>query len=188
MKNNNSKTVIQHSIPGRLRLRVPLSRWSPETRSRFENELAGLPGVRWTRLNAKGNSVIVRYDLKVLTLETLITRLSEFFPLIPSRVSAPGGQSKKQGADPRRSELGSAQRRFVGLTVLAAGVLFRRVVLRLGVAQTLFSPLGVITVLAALPLVKSGLEDLRQKRLSLESFLGGGIITAVAAGEASGRP
>ena len=86
--------------------------------------------------------------------------------------------------DSRQSELVSAKRRFFGLSALVAGVFVRTVVLGLPLAQALFSPLGVVTALAALPLVKAGAADMRQRRVSLESFLGGSILVAVVAGEA----
>ncbi|MBC2745390.1 MAG: cadmium-translocating P-type ATPase, partial [Desulfosarcina sp.] len=79
----------------------------------------------------------------------------------------------------------SALWHFVGMTLLVGMVFVREVILKRPLAQTLFSPLGMITSLAALPLVKKGFEKLKEGRLTLESFLGGSIIAAVAACEAA---
>jgi cation-transporting P-type ATPase C len=98
--------------------------------------------------------------------------------------TADADQRALERSGSKSSEQKRAARRFIGLTAVAGTVLFRTAVLGLPVAQTLFSPLGVIASLAALPLLRQGIKDLGQRRISLESFLGGSIIAAVVAGEA----
>lgn len=51
-------------------------------------------------------------------------------------------------------------------------------------AQSFFSPLGLLTSLASLPQVVKGVRKIKEGRVTLESFLGGSIILAAAAGEA----
>ena len=66
-----------------------------------------------------------------------------------------------------------------------AVVLVRQFVFMLPVAQTAFSPLGLLTALASLPLLRSSVEHFRKDRtVSLESFLGGTTLIAIAVGEA----
>jgi cation-transporting P-type ATPase C len=184
MKKISKTVVVRHAVPGRIRFRMPLVRQSSKTRKQLEQMLVAIPGVRWTRLNVPCGSVIVRYDRQALTREALIRSIADFFRRHGARVPVASKDRSGRSLDSHNHKLPSAWRRFIGLTALTVGVFFRQVVLRLPVAQTLLSPLGVITALASLPLVKAGIADIRERRISLESFLGGSIVTAVAAGEA----
>ena len=73
---------------------------------------------------------------------------------------------------------------FIGLSFLTLIVFIWEVLLQRPVAQKLLSPLGLITAALAMPLVKRGVEDIKDRRFTLESFLGLSIVIAVAAGEA----
>lgn len=184
MSQTDKSIVIRHVLPGRIRYRLPRLRRQPGMAAPLADMLTATEGVLWVRVNAKCDSVVVRFDPQTLTQQALTRMLADFW-----RSRGSGAVSKVQRAversdDPRRSELTSAKRRFIGLSILGAGVFVRTVLLGLPVAQSLLSPLGAIIALAALPLLRSGMKDLRDRRVSLESFLGGSIVVAVAAGEA----
>jgi cation-transporting P-type ATPase C len=146
--------------------------------------LAGMPGVQRTRVNLRCSSVVIRFDPKSLTREALGRAIGDFWCEKAAPGASPADLVPFGETDAHDRQLASAKRRFAGLSVLSAGVFIGRVVLGVPLAQTLLSPLGVITAVAALPLLKAGLSDMRERRISLESFLGGSILAAVAAGEA----
>jgi cation-transporting P-type ATPase C len=184
MKKTDKPLVLKHMVPGRARYRLAQLNRRSERREELVRMLAGTAGVRRTRVNLKCSTLVVRFDPQALTPQQLTRVLADFWR--PGAASAdPAGTAVPARLDkPPASELAAAKRRFIGLSALAVGVFVRTIVLGLPIAQALFSPLGVITALAALPLVKTGLSDLRRGRISLESFLGGSILAAVAAGEA----
>lgn len=181
----NNKIKIQHAVTGRIRFKIPSIRFNAKASQRFEDRFNEMNGIRWVGSNLKSASLIVRYDHHVISRNDVIERLKGV-PVAGQAVS-PGKKLtpiKPAGAS-RDNALKSALGRFVGMTLLVGVVFVREVILKRPLAQTLFSPLGMITSLAALPLVKKGFEKLKEGRLTLESFLGGSIIAAVAAGEAA---
>jgi cation-transporting P-type ATPase C len=184
MKKTDKPIVLKHVFPGRARYQLLHLGRRPDLRDQLVQMLTDTAGVQRTRVNAKCNSLVVRFDPQILPPQQLTRTLADFWRrgAMPARrepARVPARQNRS-----RRSELASAKRRFAGLSVLAVGAFVRTIALGLPLAQSLLSPLGIITALAALPLIKKGLSDLRQRRISLESFLGGSILTAVAAGEA----
>ncbi|WP_419657304.1 heavy metal translocating P-type ATPase [Desulfosarcina variabilis] len=183
MRRGYKPIIVRHAISGRVRYRLPRLRRHRALATPLSDMLGATEGVQWTRVNPKCDAVVVRFDPQTLPQQTLTRTLEDFWYTRVSPVVSKDGHVPARADDSRRSELASAKRRFIGLSILGAGVFVRTVLMGLSVAQTLFSPLGVIIALAALPLVSSGLSDIRERRLSLESFLGGSIIAAVAAGE-----
>lgn len=179
------KTVkVQHAIPGRMRLKIPAWNVNGKGTHCFQESLPRVKGVRWIRINPGNMSLIVRYDQELVGPSEILDRVHAV--LASSRAPVP---EKNHPLPPssnglRENSTRSALLCFIGTFVLAGIVLLRNFVLKTPVAQGLFSPLGLITVVAAIPLVKKGIQSLGEGRISLESFLGGSIIAAVAAGEA----
>ena len=176
--------AIRHDIPGRLRLRVPelLYEGDPPAIAR---ELEQHPGVILVRVNSKCASLILRYDPEVLSRQTLLHHVGDCFP------SVSGGEAG-QKCDARapcaccdqKVSVGGGLRRFAVISGVVATVFVRTSLLGATVAQTVFSPLGVITMACALPLVRKGVRDLRRKRPSLDAFLAGGVLASVVGGQA----
>ena len=184
MTTPHNPIVVRHAVPGRIRYRLPRLRRRRELIKPLSELLTATAGVQRVRINPKCDGLIVRFDSKALTQLSLTGIVADFWrgeavPTVSGDKSVP-----TCAKNDRQSELATTKRRFVGLSLLGAGVFVRTVLLGLPLAQTLFSPLGIIIALAALPLVRSGLTDMRERKISLESFLGGSIIVAVAAGEA----
>ena len=65
-----------------------------------------------------------------------------------------------------------------------AYVFVRKVLLKTAVAETALSPLGVISLLAAVPVVRQSLRHMREKRFTLEGFLAAGCAAATFSGQA----
>jgi manganese/zinc-transporting P-type ATPase C len=180
MKTTDNALQVLHALPGRVRYRLTGVSRCGGWEAPLAQKLDAVPGVRWTRVNPACRSIVVRFEPATLEQAALTRTLSDFHRGVqkPRPSAAP---LRKGGAE--FPGIRSAKRRFACLSVLAAGVFVRTTVLGLPLAGTLFSPLGAVTVLMALPLVRAGLSDLRRRRLTLESFLGGGIVAAASAGE-----
>ena len=175
MKNSSVSIVIQHAIEGRIRFRIPAIRQNGSLGREIIRGLEDISGIRSKRINAKCASIIVRYDPQSLTPRAVTDTICSLCRCdgLPA--------AKGRGA---ATELAPARRRFIGLSLVGLVVLIRESILGLTIGTTLLSPLGIITTAAALPLIRSGLADLRQRRISLDGFLGASIIAAVGAGEA----
>jgi manganese/zinc-transporting P-type ATPase C len=180
--------TICHAIPGRIRCRVPAMGRTGLTREKLAQTLGSRNGVRWVRINDKCNSVIIRYKTGQVTQTELAASLGQLVNACNTTGKKTGKEHTTPASGQQRNRLPQeiirSGQRFAGLSLLAAMVLVRRLLLRTIPAQTLFSPLGLITAAAALPLIRKGCSDIKNKHISLESFLGGSIVTAAAAGEA----
>jgi len=163
--------AIRHSIHNRIRFVIPAVRWNEPLSRQIHSAFESVAGITWVRINPKSASLVIRFREEILSRASLVSILESIFPIT----------KQKQPAD-RTSPAASVS--FMGLTIYAAGILFRRHALKLAVAQNFFSPTGMVVTLFALPLLRKGIKSIREKRVSLESFLGGSIIAASMSGEA----
>jgi len=174
---------IKHSIPERIRFKVNAIRFNEAASLRLAEQTKAVNGVTWAGTNSKSASLIVRYDQQILTKADLIESVRTFIP--QPETTRPAKNINLLSREVRGTSLKSSLFHFIGLSVLTVILFIREVVLKRPLAQNFFSPLGLITAVSALPLLKKGLENLKEGRFTLESFLGGCIITAVIAGEAA---
>ncbi|MBL0717342.1 MAG: cation-translocating P-type ATPase [Desulfosarcina sp.] len=175
---------IKHSIAERIRFKVYPIRCDLKASSILENHFKNIEGIKWVKANSKSASLIIRYNKSIITKNDILKIVTDLY----------GGQKKLEignNIDPGKKNLEKKERnlkfsllRFTGLSVLTVIVFVKEVLLKQTFSQKLLSPLGLITTAMALPLVKKGVEDIKTRRFTLESFLGLSIVVAVAAGEA----
>lgn len=207
---SKNSLAIKHGIPGRVRLGGSVLRRNPALAGELESSLGRLPGVFGLRLNLACGSVVVAYDAELQDQDRLLQKALACLraqlrpplpgqPLCASELCGPAAPdpaalcscgsgacpgracaSTRTGCDPLRPAL----RHFTAVSTVMGVVLYRRFVLGLAVGTTLTSPLGVAALLAALPLLRKAARQIKQRRVTLESFLGAGCVAAVAAGEA----
>lgn len=190
--------IVKHSIRGRTRFSNPLLKRSARASGELEQSLLGIDGIIAVRCNYKCSSIVICYNPDVQCNSKLIgiveTQLAYFAGKKTNSKKSKesektacnncAGYSKHSDAAERRSELKLYKRQFIGLSVVSAAVFIKTQLLRGVVAQGLFSPLGLIGAVCAMPLLKKAATDIREKRkLSLNTFLAGGIISALAFGE-----
>lgn len=164
--------VIKHSIPNRIRFVIPAIRWNTSLQEKLYNSLDTEQGINWIQVKPKSSSLIVRYQNKIITEKAIISLLEQLFNYQKPQ--------KKQGKEKSNK---STSISFIGLSAYTVGILIRQNFFKLSVAQNFFSPTGLVVTLFALPLLRKGLGSIRQKKVSLESFLGGSIVIASVAGE-----
>jgi manganese/zinc-transporting P-type ATPase C len=173
--------TVRCAIPGRTRCTIPTLRFNEGLSNAVKQAMEASPDVLWVRVNPVCASIVIRYESARVTHTTLLERLKA---LLNDRAGVLARREPLPIAKPEPTETTSAFWRFVAMTLLAGIVLVRQAILKIPTAGNLLSPLGLATSLAALPLVKKGLQSIREGRISLESFLGGSILAAVSAGEA----
>ncbi len=74
--------------------------------------------------------------------------------------------------------------RFSSLSAIFGLVLARRIIFSVPIAQGFLSPLGLASVLFSLPLLKSGFEQAKKKKVSLDAFLGTGCVVTAFSSQA----
>lgn len=191
--------IIKHAMTGRTRFYHALLKKTANFSGELERGLLAVDGIRSVRCNHKCASIIVRYDPAQQSntkLMDIVTTQINFFISKNSDGKKAGltegaactactRYSSNVETAERRSELKLYKRQFIGLSVVAAAVFVKTQLFRSVVAQGLFSPLGFVGVVCAIPLLKKAGQDIRKKRkLTLNSFLAGGIVAALAFGEA----
>jgi Cu2+-exporting ATPase len=71
------ETHIVHTIPGRVRLRIPALRWAHELTGSLEALLGAQPGITGVRVNRWCHSVTVNYDSLQWTSDTVSAFLQQ---------------------------------------------------------------------------------------------------------------
>jgi cation-transporting P-type ATPase C len=173
----------RHSIPGRLRLEVTPKRLA----SSLGTACAALPGVRHVRVNPACAALVVRYDPQQTGPSRLLAALGQELSLLDL---APGSAPPVQQACACRapatktSGVGRQFVRFLSLTGVMAYVFVRKVLFKAALVETAFSPLGLIALAAAWPVLRESLRHAREKRFTLEGFLAAGCVAAAFSGQA----
>ena len=175
---------IKHSIPERIRLKIYPIRLNPKASFLLEKEFENVKGIKWATANHKSASLTIRYDQVVITQKDILEIVTDFYACSGKTKVDKNSCSAKKDLEKRGETLKSSLFRFIGLSLLTIIVFTRDVLLKKPLAQNLFSPLGLITTALSVTLVKKGVENFKERRFTLESFLGLSIITAVIAGEA----
>ncbi|MCP4114573.1 MAG: cation-translocating P-type ATPase [Desulfobacteraceae bacterium] len=174
---------VKHAIARRLRFKAKVIRFNPEAANDVVGALEGLPGITGLRANPKSASLVIRYDNAVVSENAVIAAVRDYFAGKAEKkvqCACAKASDKTSGKDAIRSNA----IRFAGLSAVTAGVFVKETILGGVIAQGLFTPLGVVVALAAIPLIKRGLDQIKEKRFSLEVFLGASILIACGAGEA----
>ncbi len=196
MKNDtatNSKPVsdlIRHYLPGRVRFQAPRLH-NRQVAAGIASALGAFSGVRSAEANPACGSLLIRYDKDSCTIQAL---LAEIESLLLKSLSGLSVQASS-AACPEISSCGCAappaqpvnlpglKRRFWGLTATVAALFIRNRLISTPFTGGLFSPFGLLTAAFALPLVRRGFSNLHQKKINLDTFLGGSLMLAIGAGE-----
>ncbi|MEF2230784.1 MAG: cation-translocating P-type ATPase [Pseudodesulfovibrio sp.] len=186
--------AIQHAIPGRVRFKVRPLRRDEELARRLGSGLAALPFVETVRPNAKCASLVVRYRAEsgdAAAIEAALHQLLDgtadasaclegapdcASPLCQCRACS----ATRTGCHPVRPAL----RRFTAISAVLGGALTVSLLLGVGLAQTALSPVGIAAIVFSAPLFRQAARQLRDRRFTLEMFLGASCVAAVFAGEA----
>lgn len=183
MTGESKSAAIRHAIPGRIRFKVPALSAGGEVARGLEKRLGRLEGVRWVRVNSSSGSLVVGYDGDAIGADDLS---GEVRAVLTARKAVVKEDEKSRDRSPGKfgkDTIFSALLRFLGMSLMVGVILFRRVVLKKPPTQNPLSPIGILAVVAAVPLVKKGIGGLYKGQITLEGFLGISILAALAAGE-----
>jgi hypothetical protein len=91
------RALIEHQMPGRLRLRIPSRRGDAAFFAAAEDRLRGAPGLRQVRANPWTGGVLVLHAGDVEAIAGF-ARAQELFDLAPPGASAPPAPRRRDGA------------------------------------------------------------------------------------------
>ncbi len=205
MNMRSEKFTVKSRIPGRLRLRVPAIRFSQERADALQTWLSAHPSVVSAEARPRSASVILFFDPHQMEATVVLDLVSSalsgvlhapFFEDLPGpldRVSLSGHAAC--GLDCRvchpiprtlkRRSLAGRLVEVVAITAFVGYTLIRRWVFKLPLSQGPLSLVAGVALVAAIPLFRHALEDLRQgKAMSLFPFLAGTCVLAIVVGEA----
>ncbi len=171
---------IRHSLPGRVRLRI-----APRGMlAAAEICCAALEGVLRIRSNSACGSLVVVYDSGRTSREAILTALRA---CQPAEEAAPVAIPETDcSCRPMPVSLGTGGpfARFLALSAVMGFVFVKGVVFKGVLVQSLFSPLGLLSLASSWPLLKEALRRARERQFSMEGLLAAGCVAATAAGQA----
>jgi cation-transporting P-type ATPase C len=188
-KNSLKPMILCHSIPGRLRLKSDTMRGSYQLSEQLENRLRKIEGIISAETRVTTGSVILVYDVDIVTPETLRELASQYLKKVAKAFHSSSKsvvRMKKNPASPIRS--GWSLRYLLinsfCVSCFLGYALIRKYLLKAPLPQRVFGLTGLVTDLGGIPLLSGMINELRGvKRPGLMSFLGIGCFSAVLAGE-----
>ncbi len=147
------------------------------------------------RVNRKCSSIIFRYKDNI-TLDLVLQKIQELFKdkVKTINLSAAaseavcGSNSSCSRCELKQPDKKSWTRKLVefGALSLYMGYLFvQEHILGAAVAASPFSLVAAVSLLAAIPLLKESYDDIKQKKFTLQTFMGGTLLLAILFGEAT---
>ena len=147
------------------------------------------------RVNRKCSSIIFRYKDNI-TLDLVLQKIQELFKdkVKTINLSAAaseavcGSNSSCSRCELKQPDKKSWTRKLVefGALSLYMGYLFvQEHILGAAVAASPLSLVAAVSLLAAIPLLKESYDDIKQKKFTLQTFMGGTLLLAILFGEAT---
>ncbi len=179
---------IKSHVPGRVRFSS-----KHFTRHCFNELNVCLSGLFMSlRLNDACHSLILIYDAKTVSLETIVEVLKKELNLSLYRVEVASEHycvtcksCSSCDVSPRPNSQISWRRKLTVFALLSGYALYLFISeTLLGIIATPLSLTALIAFTAAWPLFKEAIEDVKQKRFTLKTFMGVSLLGAIFAGEA----
>jgi cation-transporting P-type ATPase C len=181
----NDEIIIKSVANNRVRLKSDLFALSSNLEL-IENEFKDI--FIDFRKNISCKSIIFKYDLNT-TLDSVIERLNNLFNItasIPASKAICG--TSCSSCSLKKHDEKSWKRKLFEFALLSGYAIYIFVsenILGATIASTAFSLVGIISFVAAIPLLKESLEDIKQKRFTLQTFMSGTLLLAILFGEAT---
>lgn len=182
--------LIRHYLPGRVRFQATRLH-NRKAAAGIVNEISSLNGVRSADANPVCGSLLVKFDVNLCTIQQLLDQLSLLLekPLhlmegSDNRLTCNHPEQcscSSTGIQP--VNLSGLKHRFWSLTATVAALFIRNRLIVKPLAGGLLNPFAFLATTFALPLLKRGITNLGQKKVDLDSFLGGSLMLAIAVGE-----
>jgi len=187
---SNSVIIIKSIANNRVRLKSDIFQASANIAS-IQNEFGS--DLFDFRENLHARSVIFKYNRSTFTLDEIIEKLHRLFQVtkpndIELSAVACGSLDSCNSCTVKRQDSKSWKRKLIEFGFLSAYSIFLFVsesILGVTVAAGPLSLVAIVSVVAAIPLLKSSWKDIKEKKFTLETFMSGTLMLAVLFGEAT---
>jgi len=147
------------------------------------------------RENIKCKSIVFTH-LKNISLEDILDKLNSLFHetlrkidlSIPTSNAICSSNSSCNRCDIKPIDEKSWKRKLIEfglLTGFAAYIFIKETILGVALASTPLSLVSVVSLVAAIPLLKESYDDIKTGKFTLETFMGGTLVLAIFFGEAT---
>jgi len=182
----NNEIMIKSIAKNRVRLKSEIFA-SRKNLELIEEEFADI--FTSFRKNPSCKSIVFKYSLNT-TLEHIIEKLNSLFKIT---VSIPVSNalcedSSCNSCNLKKHDEKSWKRKvfeFVLLSGYAVYIFVAENIFSLTIAATPLSLVAVVSIVAALPLLKESFEDIKQNKFTLHTFMSGTLLIAIFFGEAT---
>ncbi|CZE48544.1 heavy metal translocating P-type ATPase [Campylobacter geochelonis] len=149
------------------------------------------------RINEKCHSVIINFNPKNISINEILAIFKAFdAPKIEQKTVRNRTLEKKELSKPACEVCSSCKistpipwkRRlleFAVLSVFAAYVFIKESILGVAVASTPLSLVGIVSLVAAIPLFKESLDDVKNRRFTLQTFMTFSLLLAIFGSQAT---
>ncbi len=205
---------IKHQVLGRLRVKVELANRNELYFALIERNLSSLSFVSFVRINSACNSIVVTYQKLKQSDSSFVKQILENINASAKQIMEMHNKNLHENKSINKilgltsnifkavtnvkddtncncndvakhgDLIKPAFMRFMALTSIFSLVFIKKVAFNAPISQALFSPLGIASVVFSVPLIKSGAKQLKQKKVSLDGFLGTGCIATAFSSQA----
>jgi len=174
------KFKIKHSCSGRIRIQLLVLNNHLDALKQIETKMKILSGIINVRTNPTISCIIFKYDINIIDQPSVIKKLDVHFSQWLSK-----NPQKKALIRSTKNEnaLIKPLLNFLAVSVVGAGILLRPFFSKKSLIQAPVSPLGIFTIVSALPLLFKLFKDIKQKHISSETILDVSIYASIFAGE-----
>ena len=188
VKKMNNNIIIKSAVSNRIRIKSNIFA-SSKNLDIIQNSLENF--VITCRINQKCKSIIITHTKNIST-EELITKIYELFhqnniPSTQNTNSVCGTNSSCNSCVTVKENTKTFKRKLVEFGILTGYSLYLFVsksLLGITVASTPLSLVALVSLVSAIPLFQDSIEDIKQGKFSLQTFMSGTLLLAILFGEA----
>ena len=140
------------------------------------------------RENIPCKSIIFKYNLNT-SLDNILESLNKLFNIstsIPTSNVICGTSCSNCSLEKHNEKSWKGKIfQFSILSVYAIYIFVSENILAIAIPTTAFSLVGIVSFVAAIPLLKESIEDIKQKKFTLQTFMSGTLLLAIILGEAT---
>jgi len=174
------KINIIHACHGRVRLQLLVINRNLDAFDHLEQKIKLLSGVLDVRSNLTISCMILKFDTRRIGQSSIIKELDAH---LSQWLSQHQPNKPLMIKTRRENRLMQPILNFLSISVIGAGILLRPLFTQKALIQATSTPLGIITMISALPFLGKLFKDISQKHISSETILDLSIYASIFAGE-----
>lgn len=177
---------IRHQVRGRLRLKINKVFYKPVIAYRIEEGINQLDGIKTTRMNTNCASLIIFYDVRKLSVDTILKEVRGLTKT--AHLSEASTRSSIECCSYEKLNNQSTIRKF-GTFILLSGYMVyvhvKQFFFRVPILQTPFSTVSIVSTVAALPMIRNAWrEAVYEHKFTINQFLSFALLTTIFTGNA----